>query len=204
MGKLYAGAGAIAIIAFLGWNVGQLWLSRASDPFAACRSGNVAGGPIGGPFDLVNQTGRAVTDQQIFAKPALVYFGFASCPDVCPLDNARNVEAATLLAGKGIDVTPVFITVDPMRDTPAALLKYTANFGDTLVGLTGSPEQVKAAAAAFKVYYKLPENTSGQYEVDHTTLTYLMLPKTGFVDFFQRDTTAAEIADRVGCFLKSV
>jgi protein SCO1/2 len=201
--KLYAGAGAIAIIAFLGWSAGQWWVSRANDPFADCRSGNVAGGSIGGPFDLIDQTGKAVTDRQVFAKPALVYFGYASCPDVCPLDNARNVEAAALLAGKGVDVTPVFISVDPARDTPAALLEYTANFGDTLVGLTGSAEQIKAAAAAFKVYYKLPENATDQYEVDHTTLTYLMLPQTGFADFFQRDTTAADIADRVACFVKA-
>ena len=203
MTKLYASLGAIALVAFLGWSGGQWLLSRSNDRFAACRSGNVAGGAIGGPFDLLDETGRAVTDQQVFAKPALVYFGYASCPDVCPLDNARNVEAATLLEAKGIDVTPVFISVDPARDTPAALLDYTANFGEKLVGLTGSPDQIKAAASAFKVYYKLPENASGQYEVDHTTLTYLMLPKTGFADFFQRDTTAAEIADRVGCFVKA-
>lgn len=203
MTRLYGSVGAIAIIAFLGWSGGQWWLSNANDPFAACRSGNVAGGAIGGPFELVDQTGTTVTDQQVFAKPALVYFGFASCPDVCPLDNARNVDAAGLLEAKGIDVTPIFISVDPGRDTPAVLQDYTANFGDKLVGMTGSQEQVKSAAEAFKVYYSLPENASGQYEVDHTTLTYLMLPKTGFADFFQRNATAAEIADRVGCFVKA-
>lgn len=202
MSRLYASLGAIAIIAFLGWSGGQWWMSRQNDPYADCRIGNVAGGAIGGAFDLVDQTGKAVTDKQVFTKPALVYFGYASCPDVCPLDNARNVEAAGLLAAKGIAVTPIFISVDSARDTPAALLDYTSNFSDTLVGLTGTPDQIKVAAAAFKVYYKIPENATGLYEVDHTTLTYLMLPKTGFADFFQRDTTAAEIADRVGCFVK--
>ena len=125
---------------------------RHSDRFATCRSGNIAGGPIGGPFSLLDETGKAVTDKDVLDKPALVYFGYASCPDVCPLDNARNVEATNLLAAKGLDVTPIFISVDPARDTPAALTEYTSYFGDKLVGLTGTPEQIRAAANAYKVY----------------------------------------------------
>ena len=144
-----------------------------------------------------------MTDRQILAKPALIYFGYTSCPDVCPLDNARNVEVADLLAAQGIDVTPVFISVDPARDTPEALAEYTSNFGDRLVGLTGSPDQIKAATAAFKVYYKLPDDVSGAYMVDHTTLTYLMMPTTGFADFFQRDATSQDIADKTACFARA-
>lgn len=203
MPKLYVTVGAIALAAVLGWTSYTIMSQRAADQFAACRSGNVAGGAIGGPFELVDETGQTVTDQQVFAKPALVYFGFGSCADVCPLDNARNVEATDLLAKSGFDVTPIFITVDPSRDTPAALTEYTANFGDRLLGLTGSAEQVKAAAAAYKVFYQIPENTGADYEVDHTTLTYLVLPQIGFVDFFQRDTPAQEIAEHTGCFLKA-
>lgn len=203
MTKLYASAGAIAIAAFFGWTGFQLWSASQSDPFAECRSGNVAGAAIGGPLELVDQTGAMVTNAQIFAKPTLVYFGFASCPDVCPLDNGRNAEAVDLLSAKGIDATAVFITVDPARDTPAVLQDYTANFGDKLVGLTGTPEQIKAAAAAFKVYYQVPTNATDNYEVDHTTLTYLMMPETGFVDFFQRETTSADMADKVSCFVEA-
>jgi protein SCO1/2 len=199
--RLYASAGVIAIAALLGWTSYQILSNQAADPFAACRSGNVAGGVIGGSFQLIDQNGQSVTDQQVFNKPSLVYFGYASCPDVCPLDNARNAEAADILADKGIDVTPVFISVDPARDTPDALKEYTANFSEKLVGLSGTAEQIKAAAAAFKVYYKVPDNATGSYSVDHTTLTYLMLPKTGFADFFQRDATAQDIADKVGCFV---
>ena len=202
MSKLYAGVGAAAISAFFAWTAFYLWSARQSDPFADCRSGNVAGGAIGGPLTLIDQDGATVTDAQIFDKPTLVYFGYTSCPDVCPLDNARNVEVVDLLAAKGIEAAPVFISVDPARDTPAALKEYTANFGDKLMGLTGSPAQIKAAAAAFKVYYKLPDGPTGNYEVDHTTLTYLMLPKTGFADFFQRDTTSEAMADKVACFVK--
>lgn len=202
MTKIYAGVGAVAIAAFFGWTGFYLWSTAQSDPFAECRSGNVAGGAIGGPLDLTNQDGLAVTDKQIFTMPTLVYFGYTSCRDVCPLDNARNAEAVDLLAAKGIGASAVFISVDPARDTPAVLKDYTSNFGDKLIGLTGSSEQIKAAAAAFKVYYKIPDNPTGNYEVDHTTLTYLVLPKTGFVDFFQRQTRSAEMADKVGCFAK--
>ena len=203
MPKLYVTVGAIALAALLGSTSYMVLSQRAADQFAACRSGNVAGGAIGGPFELVDETGQTVTDTQVFAKPALVYFGFASCADVCPLDNARNVEAADLLAKDGLALTPVFISVDPARDTPAALAEYTDNFGDTLIGLTGSPEQVRTAAAAYKVFFQIPENAGAEYEVDHTTLTYLVLPEIGFVDFFQRDTSAKDLAEHAGCFLKA-
>ena len=198
-----AAVGAITLAAILGYTSYALMSGRAPDQFAACRSGNVAGGAIGGPLELVDEAGQTVTDTQIFAKPALVYFGYASCADICPLDNARNVEAVDLLAKAGYDVTPVFITVDPGRDTPAAMSDYTANFGDNLVGLTGSAEQIKGATRAYKVFSQIPENPGTEYEVSHTTLTYLVLPQLGFVDFFQRETTAQDIADHAACFLKA-
>jgi protein SCO1 len=203
LNRLFASAGAIALAALLGWSSYQIMSQWSSDRFAACRTGNIAGGPIGGPFTLVDETGQSVTDAQVFAKPALVYFGYGSCPDVCPLDNARNVEAVAELSKLGYDVTPIFITVDPARDTPAALTEYTDVFGETLLGLTGTADQIKTAAAAFKVYYKVPTDVATNYEVDHTTFTYLMLPQTGFADFFLRDTSAKEMAERTGCFLKS-
>ena len=205
MPKLFVTLGAVTLAAVLGWTTYVVTASRATDAFAACRSGNVAGGIIGGPFELVDETGQTITDAQLFTRPALVYFGFASCADVCPLDNARNVEVADLLAKQGLDLTPVFISVDPARDTPAALAEYTDNFGPTLLGLTGSADQVNAAAKAYKVFVQIPANadaTAG-YSVDHTTMTYLVLPGLGFADFFTRDATAEVVAERTGCFLKS-
>lgn len=196
-------AGAITLAAVLGWTSYAFMSSRATDQFAACRSGNVAGGAIGGPVELVDEAGQTVTDQQIFAKPALVYFGFASCADVCPLDNARNVEVADLLAKDGIDLTPIFISIDPTRDTPEALAEYTSGLGENLQGFTGTIEQVKAAAAAYKVFFQIPENAATDYEVDHTTLTYLVLPQIGFVDFFQRDMSAQDVAEHAACFLRA-
>ena len=202
MPKFYASVAAIVLAALLGWQGYQVWRAKSGDAFAACRSGVIAGADIGGPFDLVDTKGAAVTDTTLLTKPALIYFGYASCPDVCPLDNARNAEAVALLAKQGIDVTPVFISVDPTRDTPAVLADYASNF-DGLVALTGAQEQTAAAAKAFKVYYQIPEKRDPGYMVDHTTMTYLMLPKSGFADVFQRDATAQDVADKTACFVKA-
>ena len=202
MPKFYASVAAIALAALLGWQGYRALQSQSADAFAECRSGAVAGGEIGGPFTLTDTKGNAVTDTTLLAKPALIYFGYASCPDVCPLDNARNTEAVALLAAQGLDVTPVFITVDPMRDTQAVLADYAENF-EGLLALTGSQAQTDAAAKTYKVYFQMPEKRDPGYMVDHTTMTYLMLPKVGFVDFFQRDATAQDMADKTACFLKA-
>jgi protein SCO1/2 len=200
--KFYARAAAIALAALLGWQGYRALQSQSADAFAECRSGAVAGGEIGGPFTLTDTKGNVVTDATLLAKPALVYFGYASCPDVCPLDNARNTEAVALLAAQGLDVTSVFITVDPTRDTQAVLADYAENF-EGLLALTGSQAQTDAAAKTYKVYFQMPEKRDPGYMVDHTTMTYLMLPKVGFVDFFQRDATAQDMADKTACFLKA-
>ena len=202
MPKFYASVAAIALAALLGWEGYRALQSQSADAFAECRSGAVAGGEIGGPFTLTDTKGNAVTDATLLAKPALIYFGYASCPDVCPLDNARNTEAVALLAAQGLDVTPVFITVDPTRDTQAILADYAENF-EGLLALTGSQAQTDAAAKTYKVYFQMPEKRDPGYMVDHTTMTYLMLPKVGFVDFFQRDATAQDMADKTACFLKA-
>ena len=117
------------------------------------------------------------------------------------LAECSDSEVADILASRGIQLRPVFISVDPARDTPEALAEYTDNFGPDLLGLTGTPAQIRAAADAFKVFYQIPDNASGAYSVDHTTLSYLMLPGGAFADFYHRETPAQEIADRAGCFL---
>ena len=204
MSKYYAIAGAIILAAAAG---GPLVYSavhrKADDRLADCRTGAVAGGQIGGPFSLVDTKGAAVTDAEVLKKPALVYFGYTSCTDVCPLDNARNAAAADLLAKRGFDVTPVFISVDPTRDTPQVLAGYASNFSEKLMALTGTEAQIAAVTKAFKVYYQVPAKRDPGYSVDHTTMTYLMLPGLGFADFFQREATAEQISDRTACFLKA-
>jgi protein SCO1 len=203
MTRLYAGLAAASIAALLGGTAAYVLLNRSDDAFAQCRQGQVAGGDIGGPFTLVNTAGQTVTDAEVLAKPALVYFGYTFCPDVCPFDMARNVEAVDLLAARGFEVTPVFISIDPERDTPAALADYAENMHPQLVALTGSAEQVKAASQAYKTFYRKQDSEDEFYLVDHSTFTYLMLPGTGFVDFFRREITSDDMADSVACFLEA-
>lgn len=180
MTRIYAMGAAAVTLAFLaGLFVYAQFLRPQDDAFAQCRQGQVAGGDIGGPFTLVNPEGQTVTEAEVLAKPALVYFGYTFCPDVCPLDMDRNVTAVDLLEARGIDVTPVFISIDPERDTPAALGDYAANMHPKLVALTGSEDQVRAASQAYKTYYRRQPSEDEFYLVDHSTFTYLMLPDVG-------------------------
>lgn len=202
--KIYAGLAVVAVAGLLGGTAFVAWQQRANDPFADCRTSAVAGGggAIGGPFTLVDEDGKTVTDKDVLAKPALVYFGYSFCPDVCPLDGARNAEVVDLLKAKGVDVTPVFISIDPERDTPAVLKDFTANMHPQMIGLTGTQEQVQAASRAYKTYYKKQDTGDQYYMMDHSTFTYLMLPGIGFADFFTRDDTAEQIATRAACFIE--
>ena len=199
--KLYAGVAAAAVLVGLGMTGAYVYLNRASDPFAQCRGGQVAGGDIGGPFTLVDQTGKTVTETEVITKPSLVYFGYTFCPDVCPLDNQRNAEAVDILEERGIEVTPVFISVDPKRDTPEALAGFAEAIHPRMIALTGSDEQVKAASQAYKTYYRVQDPTEEYYLVDHSTFTYLMMPGLGFMDFFKRETTPDEMAEKISCFV---
>lgn len=201
MTRTYAIAASAATVALLGGLFTYVQMNRTDDAFAQCRQGQVAGGDIGGPFSLVNTAGQTVTDADVLTKPALVYFGYTFCPDVCPFDMARNADAVDILAARGIEVTPVFISIDPERDTPEALADYASNMHPKLVALTGSAEQVKAASQAYKTYYKKQDSEDEFYLMDHSTFTYLMLPGTGFVDFFRREITSEQMADSVACFV---
>lgn len=203
MTRFYAGAAAAAVAAFLGASAWYVMANRGDDAFAECRQGQVAGGDIGGPFTLVDTGGKTVSDADVLTKPSLVYFGYTFCPDVCPLDMARNTDAVDKLEAQGIEVTPVFISIDPDRDTPEALADYTAMLHPKLVALTGSPDQVKLASQAYKTFYKKRETGDEYYLMDHSTFTYLMLPGTGFVDFFRREITSDQMAESVACFVKA-
>ena len=201
MTKIYALVAAGAVAALLGGSAWYVLANRSDDQFAECRQGQVAGGDIGGPFTLVDTTGKTVTDAEVLTKPTLVYFGYTFCPDVCPLDMARNVEAVDILDKQGIDVTPVFISIDPERDTPEALADYASNMHPKLIALTGSADQVKAASQAYKTFYAKRDTGDEFYLMDHSTFTYLMLPGTGFVDFYRREITSDQMAESVACFV---
>lgn len=205
MTKLYAGLAAAALVAVIGGSVAWTFLRAPDDAFAQCRDSSVAGGAgaIGGPFTLVSETGMTVTEADVITKPSLVYFGFTYCPDICPYDAARNADAVDILAERGIDVQPVFITVDPDRDTPERLTEFTDFLHPQMVGLTGSAEQVRAASQAYKTYFRKQDGDDEFYLVDHSTFTYLVLPGHGFVEFFRREATADQMAESAACFIEA-
>lgn len=207
--RVIAIVATIAVIGLLGvlyfMTQGQ---TVSDDQFAQCRSAQVAGGvdQIGGPFELISETGETVTDKDVIDQPTLLYFGYTFCPDVCPLDSARNAEAVEILEERGKIVKPVFISIDPMRDTPEVMADFTEYLHPRMLGLTGSPEQVKAASQAYRTYYQAQEPQPGEeefYLVDHSTFTYLVLPEHGFVEFFRRNVTADQMADTVSCFIEA-
>jgi protein SCO1/2 len=202
MTRLYARLAVAALIALMIFVVIQT--RRNGDQFADCRSGQIAGGAgaIGGPFTLTDQAGATVTDVDVITKPSLIYFGYTFCPDVCPLDNARNAEVSDILEEQGLEVTPIFISVDPRRDTPDVLAEYAANIHPRMIALTGTDEQIKGVTQAYKAYFKVQDDTDEYYLVDHSTFTYLVLPSRGFVEFFRRDDSADDMAKRVSCFVE--
>jgi protein SCO1/2 len=196
-----AAAAVVALAGVAGMALAPQW--RGADALAGCREGQVAGGDIGGPFTLVDGQGRTVTDRDVIAEPSILYFGFATCPDVCPLDLARNAQAVDLLEERGIEAAPVFVTVDPERDTPEVVASYAEAFHPRMVGLTGSLEQVDAAARAYRVYYAKNGDDPDTYMMDHSSFSYLVLPEVGFVDFVNRDEPPEAVAERMACFVEA-
>lgn len=182
----------------------MVWVStRTEDPdqFASCRSSTVAGGDLGGPFELVNANGQTVTDKDVITEPTLIYFGYTFCPDVCPLDVDRNAQAVEILEERGEMVTPVFISIDPSRDTPETVGEFADAMHPRMIGLTGSAAQVKAASQAYRTYYKAHPAVDDEYLVDHSTFSYFVMPGVGFVDYFRREMRPDEMADKMQCFL---
>jgi protein SCO1/2 len=161
---------------------------------------------IGGPFTLVDGTGKTVTEQDFRGRYTLVYFGYTFCPDVCPTSLSTTAQALGLLPAATADkIVPVFISVDPDRDTPEMIGQYVAHFHPRMVGLTGSSEQVKAAAKAYKVFYQKVEEDNGDpeaYLMDHSAVTYLMGPDGTFLTHFSHGVAAQEMADTLARFVQ--
>lgn len=203
MTRIYATSALALVAAMLGFMLYKSFLAPSpEDPFAACRSARVAGGAgsVGGPFTLLDGAGRSVTEAEVITEPTLIYFGYTFCPDICPFDAARNALAVDILEEQGVSARPVFVTIDPERDTPEVVGEYAASMHPKMIGLTGSAEQIKAAAQAYRAYYAKQEGDPEYYLMDHSTFTYLALPEHGVVEFFRRDATAEDMAGAVACF----
>lgn len=151
---------------------------------------------FGGPFELVDHTGALRTERDFLGRFMLVQFGYTFCPDVCPLGLTTVTRALELLGERAAAVQPLFISVDPARDTPEQLAAYLAHFHPSLIGLGGSEAQVRAAARAYKVHRRkvVPKDAPEAYLVDHASITYLMGPDGRFVTLFPYGTAPETMA----------
>jgi protein SCO1/2 len=155
---------------------------------------------VGGPFTLEDGNGKQVTDRDFRGKYMLVYFGYTFCPDVCPTTLNGVADALEQLGDKAERLQPVFITVDPARDTPDVMKRYTAAFSPRLIGLTGTPDQIAKVAREYRVYYA--EHRTGpapnDFTVDHSSILYLVGPDGKFIAPIQADEAADQIAKDLG------
>ena len=190
--QMVAAAAAGVLIAF----AAAVWVFGAPAPVRQAAA-------IGGPFTLEDAAGKPVTDRTFRGKYLLVYFGYTFCPDVCPTTLNDVAQAMDKLGAKADQVQPVFITVDPARDTPTVVGQYAAAFSPRLQGLTGTPEQIAAVARAYRVYYA-PHKTGpnpGDYTMDHSSILYLMDPQGDFAGVIRADAGAEQIAADLAHYL---
>lgn len=153
---------------------------------------------VGGPFELVSHQGERVTDKDFRGKYMLVSFGYTYCPDVCPTELQVLSAALDALGEKARNIQPIFITIDPERDTVAALAQYMPSFHPRYIGLTGSPEAIAKAAKAYRVYYAKSANKSGEdYLMDHSSIIYLMDKEGTFLKHFSYGTDARTLAKAI-------
>jgi protein SCO1/2 len=176
--------GAAALLLLTG---GYLWLLGGTAPRPAS---------IGGPFQLTADNGQVVTDRSYAGRYLLVYFGYSSCRDVCPATLSAVGDAMDALGAKAGRVQPLFITVDPHRDTPAVLARYVAHFTPLLVGLTGTPRQLRQVQLEYRVTSVAHRDDAGtlDYTVDHSSVLYLIGPDGGFLAPIPADETGAAMA----------
>jgi len=149
---------------------------------------------IGGPFQLTDQNGKAVTDKSLKGKPTLIFFGYTHCPDVCPTSLFEISEVLRALGKDADKVNAVFISVDPERDTPATMKDYLSSFDPHLEGLSGDPAETAKVITSYRVYAKKVPTKDGDYTMDHTALIYLMDRDGRFVSPFNLKRTPEEAA----------
>jgi protein SCO1/2 len=187
-------AAALAGLVVLGTG-GFLALALRDNPRGI--AGTALGSAIGGPFQLVDQNGKTVTDADLRGKWSLIYFGYSHCPDACPTALNDISIALSDLGAKRDAVRPVFITVDPERDTPQALKAYVTAFDAPILALTGTPEQVAKAAKGYRVYYAKHPEPDGDYSMDHSSVIYVMDPQGRFTASFTNESSPEDIAERL-------
>jgi protein SCO1/2 len=174
------------------WFTALLLAMLAIPSMAAART------DVGGPFQLTDQNGQRVTERS-FGEPALLYFGFMTCPAICPTDLAKMARISRQLKQQGISVRPVFVTIDPERDTPKKLKEYVNYFANDFVGLTGSAQEIVRITDAYHVYYKkVPSgDRPEQYMMDHSTILFLIDSQGRYLKHFGRGVDEKEIEKHI-------
>ncbi len=180
-------AGIVICFALIGFAAARLLLPQL---------GASSAGGVGGPFALISQDGKTVTQEALQGHPTLVFFGYTHCPDVCPATLAEISSVLKTLGPKD-EARAIFITVDPERDTPVVLKDYLSSFDSRITGLTGTPAQITAVEHAYKAYAKAVPDKDGTYTMDHTAITYLMNKNGAFVGGFNLDRPAKEAASEL-------
>ena len=163
-----------AVIAGLLWHMGNR-------PARFGQTVHTGQATIGGPFSLIDQDGHTRNNRDFAGRYMLIYFGYTNCPDVCPTTLSVIADAMEKLGGDARKVVPIFITVDPARDTPKALKSYMAAFGPEFIGLTGPMPSIKLVTKEYRVYFKAHKPVNGMYAVDHSNTIYLMGPDGHFI-----------------------
>ena len=188
-GLLFAAIGLV-LAAFLLGAGAFVWLNGAGQ----------GGSLIGGPFKLEDGSGKPVSDTAFRGKYMLVYFGYTYCPDVCPTTLNEVADALDHLGAKADNVQPIFITIDPERDTAAVVKQYTAAFSSRLLGLTGTVDQIAQVAKEYRVYYAKHRTGPGpgDYSMDHSSILYLMGPDGRFIAPIRADQSGTEMAAEIG------
>lgn len=197
IGLLAALAGVIGGLAFVPGAIDSLMPKRGSVTIGKAL--------VGGPFELTTHTGKRVRDTDYRGKLMVVYFGFTYCPDICPA-GLQVISAALDQLGKDADkVSPLFITVDPERDTPVQLKSYVASFHSSLTGLTGSAEDISSVAKNYRVYYRKAQSPDlSEYTMDHTSFIYLMDGAGEFITHFPHAVTPDKLAARLAAEMKQL
>ncbi len=159
-------------------------------------------GAIGGPFTLTASDGRTVTDRTYLGKWLLIYFGYTSCPDACPTALNNMGVALDRLGAEAVSLQPVFITIDPKRDTQEALAEYLKSFDPHIVALTGTEEQIATVVKAYHIYVEVQSGGGKDYLVNHSSFFYLINPDGKFVNIVRGEASGEELADKVRKLMK--
>lgn len=176
---------------------GLLGTSLLYKPDGGAKSSFTGEALVGGPFTMVNHKGETVTEKTFAGQYTLLFFGFTYCPDVCPTELQVIAAALNQMGEKASRITPIFVSVDPERDTPQLVAEYVSAFHPRMVGLTGTPDQVAAITNAYRVYYAKVENKDRpkDYTMDHSSILYLMGPDGKFLKHFTYSTDPKALAE---------